>query len=57
MSDVEFLIGQFRSEIDRYLWLVRKVRQTRVEVETTAQRLELLKKLLTLEGKNVEPLP
>jgi hypothetical protein len=54
MSDMEYLIRQLKSETSRYLWLAEEAKRTRVEVEKTAQRLELLKRLLALEGESVE---
>ncbi|MGA7851087.1 MAG: hypothetical protein WCA13_18450 [Terriglobales bacterium] len=45
---------RFNIQRDDYLRLVGKARQAMAEAVKTAERLELLRKLLELEGKQVQ---
>ncbi|MGB8988256.1 MAG: hypothetical protein WCC37_16760 [Candidatus Sulfotelmatobacter sp.] len=44
---------QFAAERDNYLKIVREVERTKGEIAKTGERLELLSRLLALEGKTV----
>jgi hypothetical protein len=50
------LLDQFKRQRESYLWLIAEVEKTKAEIQKTLERLDLLRRLLALDGKNV-PVP
>jgi hypothetical protein len=53
-SLIELMWKQFKAQQSTYLHLRKEVDATRAEMAKVAERLELLRRLLALEGKEVE---
>jgi hypothetical protein len=55
-TQISKLLRQFKHQRESYFWLMQEVEKTKSEIEKTVQRLDLLRKLLALDGKDV-PMP
>jgi hypothetical protein len=58
--NVTHLFSQFKRQRESYFWLMAEVEKTKAQIEKTVERLDLLRKLLALDGKKVpmpEPIP
>ena len=51
---VVLMLKQFRQQRDEYLKLVTEKNHTKAELGSSAERLTLLQRLLTLDGRSVK---